>query len=106
MGPRRPAPAPIRALQRWGALLSPEVHANHHRAPFDRYYCITHGWLNPALTRLHFFRALEWFIVRTTGAAPRAEDLGNLAAGRRASAQPVRVPLRALRRAHGRPASP
>jgi len=58
------------------------------------------------LTRLQFFRALEWIVVRTTGAAPRAEDLGNLAAGRRASAQPVRVPVRALRRVHGRPASP
>ncbi len=103
------ATATIRWLQRWGVLLSPEVHAQHHAAPYDRYYCITHGWLNPVLTRVKFFRALEWMIVRTTGAVPRAEDLGNLAAGRRASALPpdgrTKAAARVVRRPHGRAAS-
>jgi TMEM189-like protein len=99
------APAPVRFLQRWGVLLSPEVHSQHHSAPFDRYYCITHGWLNPVLTRIKFFRALEWIVERTFGAVPRAEDLGNLAAGRRASALPAEAQDKLLR-PHGRPASP
>lgn len=100
-------PGFVRFLQYWGVLLSPDVHAQHHSAPFDRYYCITHGWLNPLLTRIKFFRALEWFVVRTFGAVPRAEDLSNLAAGRRASALPSsKSTARTLRRPHGRPASP
>jgi plasmanylethanolamine desaturase len=102
------APGFVRFLQSWGLLLSPDVHSQHHSAPYDRYYCITHGWLNPMLTRMKFFRALEWIVVRTFGAVPRAEDLSNLAAGRRASALPVvaKSTARVLRRPHGRPLSP
>jgi ubiquitin-conjugating enzyme E2 variant len=73
----------VRSLQACGLVLSPEVHAQHHRAPFDRYYCITHGWLNPLLTRIRFFRGLERVITLLTGAVPRGEDLRNLARGRR-----------------------
>ena len=75
----------VRRLQSCGLVLSPEIHAHHHRAPFDRYYCITHGWLNPLLTRIRFFRGLEHAVTWLTGAAPRGEDLRNLARGRRAS---------------------
>lgn len=76
----------VRSLQSCGLLLSPDVHANHHRAPFDRYYCITHGWLNPLLTRIRFFRGLERVVTRLCGVLPRGEDLGNLARGRRSTA--------------------
>ncbi len=88
---RDDAPAVIRLLQRTGIILGSAAHAEHHRAPFDRYYCITHGWLNPLLTRIRFFRAMEAVITRVTGAVPRREDLGNLAAvraGRRIAVGP------------------
>ena len=39
----------------------PDVHQVHHTAPFDRYYCITTGWLNPAIEKLGWF---DW-LVRT-----------------------------------------
>jgi ubiquitin-conjugating enzyme E2 variant len=82
-------PALVRWLQHSGLLLSPDNHALHHAPPFDRHYCITHGWLNPLLGRIGFFRALERGIVRLTGAVPRREDLGNLVTGRRAPARPA-----------------
>lgn len=79
------APAPVRFLQRIGFVLSPSAHAVHHVAPHERHYCITHGWLNPVLDGIGFFRGLERLIVRVFGAVPRREDLGNLVAGRRES---------------------
>jgi hypothetical protein len=86
------APAPVRVLQRLGIVLSPEAHAVHHVAPHMRHYCITHGWLNPILDGIGFFRAAERIIVRVFGAAPRAEDLGNISAGHRASEPGTRRP--------------
>ena len=53
------SPSPVRALQRAGLVLAPAHHAVHHRAPFDRCYCITSGLLNPWLDRVGLFRALE-----------------------------------------------
>jgi plasmanylethanolamine desaturase len=51
--------AVIRTLQHWGLILSPEHHKVHHSAPFETYYCITHGMLNPLLARARFFRRAE-----------------------------------------------
>lgn len=51
-------PAPPRVacwLQAVGLALSPQRHAPHHHAPYDRSYCVTHGWLNPLLDRTAFF---------------------------------------------------
>jgi len=48
-----------RTLQRWGLILSPEHHEVHHTLPYDRYYCITVGWLNEPLSRMRFFPAME-----------------------------------------------
>ncbi len=45
-------PRPIAALQRWGLILTKENHDLHHIAPYDTYYCITTGWLNPLFDRL------------------------------------------------------
>ncbi|HNF15889.1 MAG TPA: fatty acid desaturase family protein [Leptospiraceae bacterium] len=42
-------------LQKAGIILSPEHHSVHHRSPYDRFYCITSGWLNPLLDRMNFF---------------------------------------------------
>jgi plasmanylethanolamine desaturase len=52
-------PRIVRWLQRTGIILSPQHHAIHHAAPHDKYYCITVGWMNPILTRIRFFRAME-----------------------------------------------
>lgn len=56
-------PAFAAAMQRWNIILSPGMHQIHHTPPFDRYYCITNGWMNPVLERLGVFDAL----VRTFG---------------------------------------
>jgi hypothetical protein len=64
-------PAWIATLQRWRLVLSPDHHDIHHTAPFEKYYCITTGWLNPLLCdRLRFFQRLETMI-RWTLRAPK-----------------------------------
>jgi hypothetical protein len=52
-------PVTVRFLQRTGLILSPTHHVTHHTAPYETYYCITHGMLNPLLARVGFFRHLE-----------------------------------------------
>ena len=52
-------PAWIRGLQRTGLILGPEHHARHHTPPFNTYYCITCGWLNPILARTRLFDRLK-----------------------------------------------
>ncbi len=47
------------ALQRAGLILGPEHHQRHHTPPFDTYYCITTGWLNPVLARIRFFERIR-----------------------------------------------
>jgi hypothetical protein len=49
----------VRGLQRTGLILSPDHHRTHHTAPYETYYCITHGMLNPLLARAKFFRHAE-----------------------------------------------
>ncbi|MBN8220392.1 MAG: fatty acid desaturase family protein [Spirochaetes bacterium] len=46
-------------LQRLHVILPPRHHGVHHTPPFDKYYCITSGWLNAPLSSLHFFQALK-----------------------------------------------
>ena len=48
-------PAIITWLQKYRLILSPTHHTIHHTAPFNRYYCITTGWLNLLLDKLKFF---------------------------------------------------
>ncbi|MGE0711834.1 MAG: fatty acid desaturase family protein [Planctomycetota bacterium] len=73
----------IQTLQRWRLILNPEHHDIHHTAPFDKYFCITTGWLNPLLYHLRFFPAVEglvrwvsgspeWLVGPSTGLAPGA----------------------------------
>ncbi len=51
-----PNPPPIiRALHRSGLILAPDHHKKHHTPPFNTYYCITSGWLNPILARTRFW---------------------------------------------------
>ena len=51
-------PTFMNRLQTRGILLSPAHHQVHHTAPYDSNYCITAGFLNPLLERLHFWPAL------------------------------------------------
>jgi plasmanylethanolamine desaturase len=61
-------PPPVIAfLQRYHLILNPEHHRIHHTPPFEKHYCITVGWLNPILTGLRFWRALEWGVVQVAG---------------------------------------
>ena len=53
------APRPVKWLQSKHLVLPADHHQVHHTAPHKRYYCITNGWLNPALDRLQFFPRLE-----------------------------------------------
>ena len=52
-------PAVVRWAQRWRLILPPHVHRRHHTAPFDTYYCITAGWLNPILERTRLYERIE-----------------------------------------------
>ncbi len=52
-------PGLVSALQRVHLILPPDHHAVHHSAPYDKYYCITCGWLNWPLQRLQFFQRLK-----------------------------------------------
>jgi ubiquitin-conjugating enzyme E2 variant len=65
----------VRELQRCGLILSRRRHAPHHRAPCIDRYCITTGWMNPALDRTGAWRTLEAGIARVTGATPRAHEI-------------------------------
>jgi hypothetical protein len=49
-------------LQSLKLALPADHHDVHHRAPYDRYYCITVGWLNPLLYHLRFFEAVQWVV--------------------------------------------
>ena len=69
-------PRIARYLQRAHLVLTPTDHRHHHTHPFIHSYCITTGWMNPILNRLHFWRGLEWLIHRRSGALPREDDLG------------------------------
>ena len=46
-------------FQRARLVLEPGHHDLHHTDPFNKHYCITNGWLNPALNRIGFFRKIE-----------------------------------------------
>ena len=73
-------PRIVRLLQDARIILHPGHHAVHHKMPYRRNYCITLGWLNAPLGAIRFFETLERIITAVTGAIPRADDLGELAA--------------------------
>lgn len=65
-------PRLARLLQRARLVLTPAHHQTHHTEPFDSYYCITNGWLNPLLRRLRLFRHMETAL-RFVGIRPAGE---------------------------------
>jgi plasmanylethanolamine desaturase len=72
---RHELPAIVVTLQDMRLILHPSHHQIHHTAPFDRYYCITTGWLNWPLSKIRFFKTLEKILQRTTGMIPRVDDI-------------------------------
>jgi len=61
-------------LQTIKFVLSRKDHQIHHHTPFDRYYCITTGWLNPLLGSISFWKRMENLISDTTSEKPRKDD--------------------------------
>ena len=70
----RPAPGPVRLLQRAGLILGHPAHQCHHLQPHDGTYCIATGWCNAVLDRCRFFRRLERVVSICTGAVPRGDE--------------------------------
>ena len=64
-------PAPVKALQSAGILVSTKAHGAHHRAPFEGNYCIVSGAWNETLDKAGFFRGLEKVVHGVTGVEPR-----------------------------------
>jgi hypothetical protein len=58
---RRPL---VRMLQEIGIIQSPGQHAQHHRSPSDRRYCIVSDWLNPVLDQMKVWSRLETLLTR------------------------------------------
>lgn len=54
----------VAVLQKYRLILSPKHHQVHHTSPFERYYCITTGWLNMLLEKTSFFPATKWVFSR------------------------------------------
>ena len=73
-------PAIVRWLMAARLILEPNHHNIHHTPPFDRYYCITTGWLNPLLDRIQFFARTEALIFWVTGIRGGVDDEVVLAA--------------------------
>jgi hypothetical protein len=48
----------IKFLQEKKLILGPAHHQVHHTSPYDRYYCITVGWLNAPLEKIKFFETI------------------------------------------------
>lgn len=65
----------VSLMQQYGLVLSKRDHAIHHRNPFDKYYCITNGWLNPWLASFNFWKRFEEMITDVTGVEPREDDM-------------------------------
>lgn len=56
---KRPRWGIVRVLQDAGILQHPRQHAEHHRPPFARRYCVVTNLLNPFLDGVRFWRGLE-----------------------------------------------
>ncbi len=63
------APRVVSLLQRWGVLLSPGHHINHHNG-YMSHYCAISGHLNPFFDGLKIWRGIEYVIKKATKIAP------------------------------------
>lgn len=86
----RPAAA-VRWLQASGLILSPAHHRNHHSGNYRQSFCITAGWLDPLLDRMHFFQRIEHVVRRLSSGGGHGGEIPNDAdtARRRMPAAPT-----------------
>ncbi|CAG2119044.1 unnamed protein product, partial [Medioppia subpectinata] len=70
-----PIPVWILFLQDTHIILPRKHHRIHHISPHETYFCITTGWLNFPLEKIHFWSTLELMVESITGCKPRADDL-------------------------------
>jgi plasmanylethanolamine desaturase len=68
-------PRYITILQEMHIILPRIHHRVHHVTPHDTYFCITTGWLNYPLEKVHFWMHLENFVYKVTGVKPRTDDM-------------------------------
>lgn len=73
-------PALLKVLQRLHIILPPGHHQLHHTSPYNKYYCITTGWLNWPLSKIGFYRHSERIVTALFGLIPRRDDIGLKAA--------------------------
>jgi ubiquitin-conjugating enzyme E2 variant len=66
----RRVPRLVRLLQRLHLILPPEHHAQHHRSPYAKNYCITTGWMDGPLRWFRILVMLEWLLTKLTGVRP------------------------------------
>lgn len=60
----------IKFLQDACIIQTPQQHAKHHKAPFDKYYCTLTNFTNAVLERINFWRGLE-SIIALVGIKPK-----------------------------------
>lgn len=63
----------IRFGQKIGLFCSPQQHHKHHKPPYDKYYCVISGWVNPVLEKIKFWHFMLWFHKKFFGMVPRKE---------------------------------
>jgi len=70
---RKPSGNPwfVRFLQASCVIQTPRQHAQHHRAPYDRYFCTLTNLTNEVLELVRFWSGLEWLIWRVSGVRPK-----------------------------------
>jgi len=68
-------PSYVQFLQDSNFILSRKVHNIHHQQPFDRYYCITTGWLNPIFNSVNYWGTMEAAIEYFSDNHPREDDV-------------------------------
>eukprot|EP01111_Echinosteliopsis_oligospora_P005810 TRINITY_DN1949_c1_g1_i1.p1 TRINITY_DN1949_c1_g1~~TRINITY_DN1949_c1_g1_i1.p1 ORF type:complete len:303 (+),score=62.87 TRINITY_DN1949_c1_g1_i1:326-1234(+) len=64
----------VKMMQKYRIVITKQDHAVHHRNPFDKYYCITNGWLNPIFASIDFWKKMEAAVTYVSGCVAREDD--------------------------------
>lgn len=65
-------------MQKHRLVLDTPHHEVHHTPPYESYYCITTGWMNPLLFKIRFFPRMEALLAKL--GFPKASELAQTAA--------------------------
>ena len=69
-------PPPVRWLQEHHFILSPALHARHHRGDHTRAFCVTTGWMNALLDATGFFRLSER-VLKSLGLPQESDEVSS-----------------------------